>query len=186
MGSFRTCQREGERFIESHVWSRRILSAQFFSAIRIENVVNVIVFGGDGFCGWPTSLRLSQNGYDVTIIDSLSHRRIDLELGVQSLTPIASLETRLAAWRRLTGKTIGFRNVDLAQDYDGLRAALAELKPDAVVHFAEQRSAPYSMRDAAHKRYTIDNNINATHNLLVALVDLDVDVHLVHLGTMGV
>lgn len=122
----------------------------------------------------------------MTIIDNLSHRRIDLELGVQSLTPIASIETRLAAWQRLTGKTIGFRNVDLAQDYDGLKAAIADLKPDAVVHFAEQRSAPYSMRDAAHKRYTIDNNINATHNLLVALVELDVDVHLVHLGTMGV
>src|SRR5690606_28746404 len=83
-------------------------------------------------------------------------------------------------------RSIAFHNVDLAQDYEGLCSLLAELRPDAVVHFAEQRAAPYSMRDATSKRYTIDNNINATHNLLVALVDLDLDAHLVHLGTMGV
>jgi len=148
--------------------------------------MKIIVFGGDGFCGWPTALRLSNSGHDITIIDNLSHRRIDRELGVESLTPIADINERLAAWRHVSGKTIKFRNIDLAQDYDGLRAALAELAPDAVVHFAEQRAAPYSMRDAAGKRYTVDNNINATHNLLVALVDLDLDTHLVHLGTMGV
>ena len=148
--------------------------------------MKIVVFGGDGFCGWPTALRLSNSGHDVIIIDNLSHRRIDRELGLESLTPIADIDQRLAAWQRVSGKTITFRNVDLAQDYDGLRATLAELTPDAVVHFAEQRSAPYSMRDAARKRYTIDNNINATHNLLVALVDLDIDAHLVHLGTMGV
>lgn len=148
--------------------------------------MKIIAFGGDGFCGWPTALRLSNSGHDITIIDNLSRRRIDRELGVESLTPIADINERLAAWRRVSGKTITFRNIDLAQDYDGLRAALAELAPDAVVHFAEQRAAPYSMRDAAGKRYTVDNNINATHNLLVALVDLDLDTHLVHLGTMGV
>src|SRR5690606_8041334 len=148
--------------------------------------MKIIVFGGDGFCGWPTALRLSNSGHDITIIDNLSRRRIDRELGVESLTPIADIRERLAAWQRVSGKTITFRNIDLAQDYDGLRATLAELAPDAVVHFAEQRAAPYSMRDAAGKRYTVDNNINATHNLLVALVDLDLDTHLVHLGTMGV
>jgi UDP-sulfoquinovose synthase len=148
--------------------------------------MKIMVLGGDGFCGWPTALRLSRDGHEVIIIDNLSHRRIDRELGVESLTPIADIDARLAAWRRVSGRTITFHNVDIAQDYDGLRSVLAEQAPDAVVHFAEQRAAPYSMRDATRKRYTIDNNVNATHNLLVALVDLAVDVHLVHLGTMGV
>ena len=148
--------------------------------------MRILVLGGDGFCGWPTALRLSNDGHEVTIVDNLSHRRIDGELGVESLTPIADIQTRLAAWRRVSGKSIGFTNIDIAQDYEGLRKLLSETRPDAVVHFAEQRAAPYSMRDAATKRYTIDNNINATHNLLVALVELDLDTHLVHLGTMGV
>lgn len=148
--------------------------------------MKIIVFGGDGFCGWPTALRLSKDGHEVIIVDNLSHRRIDRELGVESLTPIAGIDERLAAWQRVSGRSIAFHNVDLAQDYEGLCSLLAEFRPDAVVHFAEQRAAPYSMRDATSKRYTIDNNINATHNLLVALVDLDLDAHLVHLGTMGV
>src|SRR5690606_13442757 len=151
----------------------------------METTMRILVLGGDGFCGWPTALRLSNDGHEVTILDNLSHRRIDGELGVESLTPIADIQTRLAAWRRVSGKSIGFTNIDIAQDYEGLRKLLSETRPDAVVHFAEQRAAPYSMRDAATKRYTIDNNINATHNLLVALVELDLDTHLVHLGTMG-
>lgn len=148
--------------------------------------MRVLVLGGDGFCGWPTSLRLSAQGHEVFIIDDLSRRRIDGELGVQSLTPISTIEDRLKAWQRVRGQAIDFCNIDIAQDYEGLSRALAEIRPDAIVHFAEQRAAPYSMRDAAHKRYTVDNNINATHNLLAALVELDLDVHLVHLGTMGV
>ncbi len=148
--------------------------------------MKVMVLGGDGFCGWPTALRLSREGHDVSIIDNLSHRRIDRELGVESLTPIADIDARLVAWQRVSGRAIAFHNVDIAQDYDGCRALLADFAPDAVVHFAEQRAAPYSMRDAAAKRYTIDNNVNATHNLLVAFVDLGLDTHLVHLGTMGV
>ncbi len=148
--------------------------------------MKILVLGGDGFCGWPTSLRLSAEGHDVVILDNLSHRRIDGELGVESLTPIATMDERLAAWHRISGRTIEFLEVDVAQDYAGLSKALTEVAPDAIVHFAEQRAAPYSMRDAAHKRYTVDNNVNATHNLLAALVELDMDVHLVHLGTMGV
>src|SRR5690606_10750058 len=100
--------------------------------------------------------------------------------------PISTIEDRLKAWQRVRGQSIAFSNIDIAQDYEGLSRALAEIRPDAIVHFAEQRAAPYSMRDAAHKRYTVNNNINATHNLLAALVELDLDVHLVHLGTMGV
>ncbi len=147
---------------------------------------NVIVLGGDGFCGWPTTLRLSQEGYDVTIVDNLSRRKIDIELGCRSLTPIETPENRLAAWKNATGKTINFVNLNIAEDYNELRDLLTEIKPKAVVHFAEQRAAPYSMKSPKHKRYTVDNNVNGTHNLLCALVDAGVDAHLVHLGTMGV
>ena len=148
--------------------------------------MKVLVLGGDGFCGWPSSLHLSRAGHDVTIVDSLVRRRIDDELGVQSLTPIAPLPERLDAWRRVTGREIGYTNVDLAHDYGGILDTLRATRPDAIVHFAEQRSAPYSMKDSAHKRYTVDNNVNATHNVLAAIVESELDIHLVHRGTTGV
>ena len=147
---------------------------------------NIIVLGGDGFCGWPTTLRLSREGYNVTIIDNLSRRKIDVELGCQSLTPIETPERRLAAWQEVTGQTIHFRNIDIAQEYNELRDAIAEIQPKAIVHFGEQRAAPYSMKSPKHKRYTVDNNINGTHNVLCAIVETGLDIHLVHLGTMGV
>jgi UDP-sulfoquinovose synthase len=147
---------------------------------------SVLVLGGDGFCGWPTSLRLSADGYDVTIVDNLSRRKIDVELGCQSLTPIETIETRIRTWQQLTGKTIYYRPLDIAREYYELRDLIATVKPQTIVHFAEQRAAPYSMKSPKHKRYTVDNNINGTHNVLCAIVDAGVDVHLVHLGTMGV
>ncbi|WP_294223657.1 NAD-dependent epimerase/dehydratase family protein [uncultured Shimia sp.] len=147
---------------------------------------NIIVIGGDGFCGWPTSLHLSRSGYNVTLVDNLSRRRIDEELGARSLTPIASIEDRLAAWKEVSGNTIRFENIDASRQFDALHSLLDELKPEAVVHFGEQRAAPYSMRGLTEKRYTVDNNINATHNLLAAIAELDLDTHVVHLGTMGV
>ncbi len=146
----------------------------------------VLVLGGDGFCGWPTALHLSNLGNDVAIVDNLSRRNIDNELEVSSLTPIEPMGKRLAKWKELTGKEIAFHNIDVAEDFDQLLALLNSYKPDVVVHFAEQRSAPYSMKSSKHKRYTVSNNINATHNLLAAVVDSEVDPHLVHLGTMGV
>lgn len=149
-------------------------------------MTRILVLGGDGFCGWPTALQLSDEGHEVTIVDNLSRRRIDGELGVESLTPIAEMPERIAAWQRISGRKLGFLNIDIAHDYEGLRNLLAEIQPQTVVHFAEQRAAPYSMRDAGQKRYTVDNNINGTHNLLAALVELNLDTHLVHLGTMGV
>ncbi|MCQ9675821.1 MULTISPECIES: NAD-dependent epimerase/dehydratase family protein [unclassified Corynebacterium] len=148
--------------------------------------MKVAIFGGDGFCGWPASLYLSDQGHEVTIVDNLSRRAIDTELGAESLTPIVSIDERLAAWNEVTGKTIGFRNIDVAQDYDALLDFLTTERPDAVVHFAEQRAAPYSMKSSRTKRYTVDNNINATHNLLAAIVESDQDIHVAHLGTMGV
>ncbi len=151
---------------------------------------HIIVLGGDGFCGWPTSLHLSRLGYDVTIVDNLSRRKIDIELGCQSLTPIATLERRLQAWEDVAGKRIAYCNLNIAEDYHELRDLIAEVQPHAIVHFAEQRAAPYSMKSPQHKRYTVNNNTNATHNLLCALVEIKaetgLDAHLVHLGTMGV
>jgi UDP-sulfoquinovose synthase len=148
--------------------------------------MKVLVLGGDGFCGWPTALHLSDAGHDVTIVDNLSRREIDLELEVESLTPIRPMGERLRVWKELTGKDIGFVNLDLAEEYERFERLLRELSPDAIVHFAEQRAAPYSMRNTIAKRYTVDNNVRATHNVLVAIVSSGLDIALVHLGTMGV
>jgi UDP-sulfoquinovose synthase len=148
--------------------------------------MRVLVLGGDGFCGWPTTLYLSDRGHDVTIVDNLSRRKIDIDLEVQSLTPIRPIGERIRAWQEMSGRTVGFIQLDLATEYDRLVAVLRELRPDAIVHFAEQRAAPYSMRTAATKRYTVDNNVRATHNLLAALVETGLDAALAHLGTMGV
>jgi UDP-sulfoquinovose synthase len=148
--------------------------------------MKVLVLGGDGFCGWPTSLHLSDAGHDVTIVDNLSRREIDLELEVESLTPIRPIGERIRVWKQLTGKEIGYVHLDLALEYERLLVLLRELQPDAIVHFGEQRAAPYSMRDSEAKRYTVDNNVRATHNVLVAIVTSGLDIALVHLGTMGV
>lgn len=148
--------------------------------------MKIIVFGGDGFCGWPTVLHLSQRGHDVMIVDNLSRRRIDDELGAQSLTPITSIEERIAAWEEVSGKKLQFRNFNMATQPDQLLETLVEFAPDTVIHFAQQRSAPYSMKRPDNKRYTVDNNVNATNNLLTAIVESGLDIHLVHLGTMGV
>ena len=148
--------------------------------------MRVIVFGGDGFCGWPTSLHLSATGHDVMIVDNLSRRNIDNELGINSLTPISSISTRLDTWESVTGKRITFKNLDISANYSELLNCLSDFQPNAIVHFAEQRAAPYSMKTSPHKCYTIQNNVNATHNILAAITQLKADIHLVHLGTMGV
>ena len=147
---------------------------------------NIIIIGGDGFCGWPTALHLSEQGHKVTIVDNLSRRWIDKQMGADSLTPIASMEDRIDAWAEVSGKTIAFECVDVARQYDRFASILAAVKPDTVIHFGEQRAAPYSMKGVGEKRYTVDNNIAATHNLLAAVCDLGLDPHIVHLGTMGV
>lgn len=148
--------------------------------------MKVFVLGGDGFCGWPTSLHLSNLGHDVVILDNLSRRNIDNELEAGSLTPIRPMGERLRAWEELTGRKIRFQLLDIAQNYHRLLSLIRDEKPDAIVHFAEQRAAPYSMKSSRHKRYTVDNNVNATHNLLAAVVESGVDTHIAHLGTMGV
>jgi len=148
--------------------------------------MKILVLGGDGFCGWPTSLHLSSAGHDVTIADNFARRKTDAELEASSLTPISSLDTRLATWEAVAGRRIGFEHLDVAEDYDRLLAVIRDWDPDAIVHFAEQRAAPYSMKSSWHKRYTISNNLNATNNLLAAVVEARSGAHIVHLGTMGV
>ena len=146
----------------------------------------IIVFGGDGFCGWPTSLYLSRHGYEVVIVDNLSRRKIDIELGCQSLTPITDVYARIKTWEQVSGKKIQFELIDISDHYHRIYSLIKEFKPAAVIHFAEQRAAPYSMKSAFHKRYTVNNNLNATHNILCAIVESGLDVHLIHLGTTGV
>lgn len=148
--------------------------------------MRVLILGGDGFCGWPTALHLSARGWDVAIVDNLSRRNIDNELEVQSLTPIRPIGERIAAWREISGRSIGFHNLTVGKEFDRLVALLRDFRPTAIVHFAEQRAAPYSMKSARHKLYTVDNNLNATNHVLAAMVESGLDAHLAHLGTMGV
>ena len=148
--------------------------------------MRILVLGGDGFCGWPTSLYLSDKGHDVVIVDNLSRRNIDNELEVGSLTPISPMSVRRRAWQEVSGKELGWHRFDVAENYHRLLSLIQDYQPDALVHFAEQRAAPYSMKSSWHKRYTVNNNINATNNVLAAVVESGLDTHVVHLGTMGV
>ncbi|MDC1436506.1 NAD-dependent epimerase/dehydratase family protein [Gammaproteobacteria bacterium] len=147
--------------------------------------MKIIVFGGDGFCGWPTSLRLANFGHTVVIVDNLSRRRIDNELSSGSLTKIASINDRIKVANDKCGEIL-YEFLDIAKQPDVVKELLRKYRPDAVVQFAEQRSAPYSMIGDLERRYTVDNNIAGTHNICSAIVDVDPSIHLVHLGTMGV
>ncbi|MEM9778630.1 MAG: NAD-dependent epimerase/dehydratase family protein [Pseudomonadota bacterium] len=148
--------------------------------------MKIIVLGGDGFCGWPSALHLSNLGHEVTIVDNLSRRNIDNELEIQSLTPIRPLGERVAAWKEVSGHEIRVESFTVGEHYHRLLTLLRETQPDAIVHFAEQRAAPYSMKSADHKRYTVRNNLCATHDICAAIVESGQNIHLVHLGTMGV
>ncbi len=148
--------------------------------------MRIIVLGGDGFCGWPTALHLSNLGHDIVIVDNLSRRHIDVELEAGSLTPIMPLGQRVSAWKEVSGRQIDIHTFTVGEHYHRLLTLILEYKPDAIIHFAEQRAAPYSMKSSSHKRYTVNNNLNATHDVCAAIVESGLDVHLVHLGTMGV
>ncbi|HET7386921.1 MAG TPA: NAD-dependent epimerase/dehydratase family protein, partial [Nocardioidaceae bacterium] len=146
--------------------------------------MRVLVLGGDGYLGWPTSLHLSDRGHQVAVADNFARRSYDHEMGVTSLVPIETLTVRTRAWEELSGRRIETFYGDLT-DPDFSRSLLTEFRPDAVVHFAEQRSAPYSMIDRKHASYTQANNVLGTLNLLFAIAEVDRDIHLVKLGTMG-
>jgi UDP-sulfoquinovose synthase len=146
--------------------------------------MTICVMGGDGYCGWATALYLSKKGHSVSIIDNFSRRLWDHELGVQTLTPIATLPERLRAWKELTGHDIESHTGDVTE-YDFLSSTLRAIQPEAVVHFAEQRSAPYSMIDRKHAVFTQVNNVVGTLNLLFALKEFAPECHLIKLGTMG-
>ncbi|MCA9406171.1 MAG: NAD-dependent epimerase/dehydratase family protein [Candidatus Omnitrophica bacterium] len=148
--------------------------------------MKIIVFGGDGFCGWPCALNLSAKGHEVCIVDNLSRRNIDTELECDSLTPIQPIGKRLEAWKEVSGQTIRFMNINIAEEYHRLLNLLNDYEPDSVIHYAEQRAAPYSMKSSKERRYTVNNNLNATNNILSAIVESERDIHVLHLGTMGV
>ncbi|MBW4511242.1 MAG: NAD-dependent epimerase/dehydratase family protein [Scytonematopsis contorta HA4267-MV1] len=146
--------------------------------------MKVLVIGGDGYCGWATALYLSSRGYEVGILDSLVRRHWDNELGVDTLTPIASIQQRIQRWHDLTGKTIDLFVGDIT-NYEFLKQALHKFEPTAIVHFGEQRSAPFSMIDREHAVMTQMNNVVGTLNLLYIIKEDFPDCHLVKLGTMG-
>jgi UDP-sulfoquinovose synthase len=149
-----------------------------------EKNMKIAVLGGDGYCGWATALYLSNRGHSVAIIDNFIRRLWDDQLGVQTLTPIRPLSERLNVWHQLTGKKIELFVGDVC-DFDFLSSSLKAFEPEAVVHFAEQRSAPYSMIDRKHAVFTQVNNVVGTLNLLFAIRELQPDCHIVKLGTMG-
>jgi UDP-sulfoquinovose synthase len=146
--------------------------------------MRVLVIGGDGYCGWATALHLSNKGYEVGILDSLVRRFWDAQLGAETLTPIASIQQRIQRWYELTGKKIDLFIGDI-NDYSFLTQSLRCFQPGAIVHFGEQRSAPFSMIDREHAVLTQANNVIGNLNLLYAMKEDFPDAHLVKLGTMG-
>jgi UDP-sulfoquinovose synthase len=146
--------------------------------------MKILVLGGDGYLGWPTALHLSALGHHVTVVDNLVRREYDIEMGVDSLVPIASIHDRVKKWNEISGHQIDLRIGNLT-DAAFTYGAVADSEPDAIVHFGEQRSAPYSMIDREHAVYTQVNNVVGTLNLMYAIAETNPDIHLVKLGTMG-
>jgi len=151
---------------------------------RRGEAMKIMVLGGDGYCGWATALYLSAKGHSVAIVDNFVRRQWDHELGAQTLTPILPLSDRLGTWTRLTGRTIDLFVGDV-MDYDFLLPTVRQFEPDTIIHFAEQRSAPYSMIDRKHAVFTQVNNVVGTLNVLFAIREVQPDCHLIKLGTMG-
>ncbi len=146
--------------------------------------MKVLVIGGDGYCGWATALHLANKGYEVGVLDNLIRRHWDNELGVATLTPIASIQERIDKWQSVSGQKIDLFIGDIT-NYEFLQSAFRRFEPEAIVHFGEQRSAPFSMIDREHAVLTQVNNVVGTLNLLYAIKEHNPDCHLVKLGTMG-
>jgi UDP-sulfoquinovose synthase len=146
--------------------------------------LRILVLGGDGYLGWPTALHLSDRGHEVAVVDNYARRGYDHEMGVDSLVPIEPMQVRLDVWREISGKSIKSYYGDLV-DGEFTESMIADFRPDAIVHFAEQRAAPYSMIDRRHAVYTQHNNVIGNLNVLFAIQQVDPEIHLVKLGTMG-
>jgi len=146
--------------------------------------MQILVLGGDGYLGWPTALHLSAQGHEVAVNDNFARRGYDEEMGVESLVPIATLQERIATWRDLSGREIKSYVGDLC-DPAFVHQMVRDFQPEAIVHFGEQRAAPYSMISQAHAVYTQTNNVVGNLNVMYAIADTDRDIHLVKLGTMG-
>ncbi len=146
--------------------------------------MRILVLGGDGYLGWPTALHLSARNHDVGVVDNFARRLYDCEMGVDSLVPIRQLQRRVTTWKEVSGHTVQPFIGDLTDEVF-VEETIREFAPEAIVHFAEQRSAPYSMIDRKHAVYTQVNNVVGTLNLLYAIAEIDPSIHLVKLGTMG-
>ncbi len=146
--------------------------------------MRILILGGDGYLGWPTALHLAAAGHEVGVADNFARRGYDEEMGVESLVPICSLDERITAWAELSGQTLKSYIGDLC-DPDFTHAMVREFAPHTIVHFGEQRAAPYSMISQRHAVYTQTNNVVGTLNVMYAIADIDRDIHLVKLGTMG-
>ncbi|HEV3053363.1 MAG TPA: NAD-dependent epimerase/dehydratase family protein, partial [Solirubrobacteraceae bacterium] len=146
--------------------------------------MRILVLGADGYLGWPTAIHLSAAGHEVGVSDNFARRGYDVEMGVDSLVPIATMDERLAAWTDVSGKRLDWYEGDLI-DPKFVHEMIGDFRPEAIVHYAEQRAAPYSMIDQAHAVYTQTNNVVGNLNVMYAIGDIDRDIHLVKLGTMG-
>jgi UDP-sulfoquinovose synthase len=146
--------------------------------------MRVLILGGDGYLGWPTALRFSARGHEVTVVDNFARRRWVVDAGSESLTPILDLESRLGAWAETSGERIRsfVGNVDDGEFLDGV---VAETRPEAVIHYGQQASAPYSMASRQKAVETQQANVIGNLNLLFAIRDHVPECHLVKLGTMG-
>jgi len=147
--------------------------------------MRILILGGDGYLGWPTAMRFSARGHDVSIVDNFSRRRWHNENSTESLTPIRSLDERVAAWREASGGREIATYVGSMEDPDFVDRVIDETNPEAIVHYAEQPSAPYSMRSREAAVETQYTNVIGTLNLLFAIRDKVPECHLVKLGTMG-
>jgi UDP-sulfoquinovose synthase len=146
--------------------------------------MRVLILGGDGYLGWPTAMRFSARGHEVSVVDNFSRRRWHEQQGTNSLTPIRALDERIEAWQEVSGSTIR-SYVGAIEDGDFLTDVVVETKPEAIVHYGEQASAPYSMASREQAVETQFTNVIGTLNLLFAMRDHVPEAHLVKLGTMG-
>jgi UDP-sulfoquinovose synthase len=146
--------------------------------------VRVLVLGGDGYLGWPTAMSLSAHGHDVAVVDNYLRRQMVAEAGSDSLTPVLNLGQRAKAWHEVSGRTVAVHSFDL-RDYDLVNRLMRDFRPEAVIHYGQIPSAPYSMTDRRHAVFTQMNNIENNLNVVFSIIENDIDCHLIKLGTMG-